>query len=114
MSRGSAESKGRARGVRRVAEHLVIESPAIALGPPSTAAVPESPSTALGLTTILCAGAPEEITPRGLPTIDLLAHILTGKFDERGEGSPVRRCSRQPSPPEKVTIVIGTQRSEWL
>jgi hypothetical protein len=64
---------------------VVVESPAIAvnISSPSTAAVPESPSAELDATTILCAGAPEEIIPRGLPTIDLLAHILTGKFADK-------------------------------
>lgn len=34
-------------------------------------------------TTIVYAPAPDELIPRGLPTIDLLAHILVGKFADK-------------------------------
>ena len=33
--------------------------------------------------TIVCAPAPDEIIPRGLPTPDLLAHVLVGKFADK-------------------------------
>jgi hypothetical protein len=33
--------------------------------------------------TILCASAPDEMIPRGLPTPDLLAHVLVGKFADK-------------------------------
>lgn len=34
-------------------------------------------------TTIVYAPAPDEMIPRGLPTIDLLAHVLVGKFADK-------------------------------
>lgn len=54
--------------------------------------------------TIVCAPAPDEVIARGLPTADLLAHVLVGKFADklpfhRQEGITAR---------EGVTITRGT------
>lgn len=39
-------------------------------------------------TTVVCASAPDEMIPRGLPSVDLLAHVLCAKFADK---SPFRR-----------------------
>src|SRR6185369_7909981 len=62
------------------------------------------PTDDLSNKTIINAPAPAEMIPRGLPTIDLLAHILVGKFADklpfnRQEGITVR---------EGVPITRGT------
>jgi hypothetical protein len=61
-----------------------------ALAPPSTVVAADE-TTAHTLTageglpnkTVVYAPAPDEVIPRGLPTVDLLAHVLVGKFADK-------------------------------
>ena len=60
-------------------------------------------------TTVVCAPAPDEMIPRGLPTADLLARIITGKF---GDMLPLHRQERIFARAE-VHITRGTMCG-WL
>lgn len=44
---------------------------------------PSGPNGSGATTTVVCAAPPDEVIPRGLPTPDLLAHILTNKFADQ-------------------------------
>ena len=63
----------------------------------------------LANTTVVCAPAPDEMIPRGLPTADLLARIITGKF---GDMLPLHRQERIFARAE-VHITRGTMCG-WL
>jgi hypothetical protein len=66
-------------------------------------------------TTILSAPAADEMIPRGLPTIDLLAHVLVGKFADK---LPFHRqegiCAREGVPITRATMCGWAQGAHTL
>lgn len=66
-------------------------------------------------TTIVSAPAPEEMIPRGLPTVDLLAHVLVGKFADK---LPFHRqegiCAREGVPITRAVMCGWTKAAHAL
>jgi transposase len=69
-----------------VAEPPALADSALACAPTLSPTVSETPHWVrcdIGETTVACALAPDEVIPRGLPTVDVLAHVLTSKFADK-------------------------------
>jgi hypothetical protein len=65
------------------AETPVVATSGAEVAASAPVALPESINGSLAPTTIICAPAPDEMIPRGLPTSELLARVLMGKFADK-------------------------------
>jgi transposase len=74
-------TEGASAGTASPPQHLAAPD-AVSAQEPHTAR-PATADDVMRNTTIVYAPAPDEMIPRGLPTIDLLAHVLVGKFADK-------------------------------